>query len=136
MKRVLALALRLFSFLFQLPLIAFLLLASGLAWFNGHNLTLEALPWQGATLTYVLFFSALAGLIGLGLALARTRTPRVPFVVWNLAVLAALVRGYFFSPYVFGPGGTSLGAALSLILAALAATVGSWLHWRAARRPT
>ena len=134
MKRVLVLALRLFSFLFHFPLIAFLLLASGLAWFNGHNLTLDGLPWQGATLTYVLFFSALAGLFSLGLALLRRVA--VLFVVWNLAVLVALAHGYFFSSYVFGPGGVSLGAALSLILAALAALTGSWLQWSVARRPT
>jgi hypothetical protein len=132
--RVLGLVLRVFSFLFHFPLIAFLLLASGLAWFNGHNLIIEVLPWQGAALTYVLFFSALAGLLSLGLALAQTRTPRVPFVVWNLAVLAVLARGYFFSSYGFGPGGGSLSTALSLSLAAFAAVVGSWLHWRAARR--
>ncbi len=134
MKRVLALALRLFSFLFHFPLIAFLLLASGLAWFNGHNLTIGALPWQGAALTYVLFFSALAGLVSLGLALIRRAA--VLFVAWNLAVLAALARGYFFSAYVFSPAGTSLGAALSLTFGALVALLGSCLQWRAARRAT
>lgn len=134
MTRVLGLVLRVFSFLFQFPLIAFLLLASGLAWFNGHNLTFEVLPWQGATLTYVLFFSALAGLLSLGLALLRRAA--VLFVVWNLAVLVALARGYFFSSYVFGPAGASLGTALSITFGALAALIGSCLQWRAARRAT
>ena len=134
MRRVLGLVLRGFSFLFHFPLIAFLLLASSLAWFNGHNLTIGALPWQGAGLTYVLFFSALAGLIGLGLALLRRAA--LLFVAWNLAVLVALARGYFFSSYVFGPAGTSLGMALSLTFGALVALIGSCLHWRAARRVT
>jgi len=133
-RRVLGLILRVFSFLFHFPLIAFLLLASCLAWFNGHNLTIGALPWQGPALTYMLFFSALAGLVSLGLALIGRVT--LLFVVWNLAVLVALARGYFFSSYVFGPAGTSLGMALLLTFGALAALIGSCLQWRAPRRAT
>jgi hypothetical protein len=130
--RVVGLVLRCFSFLFHLAVVAFVLAASVLAWFGGHNLTVEVLPWQGAALTYWLFFSGLAGLLIAGLALKRI-LPEL-FVLWNVAVLGMLVRGYFFSSYGFGPGGGSLSTALCFVLAALVAAVGSWFHLRGSRR--
>lgn len=122
---------RVFSFLFHLLLIASLLAASILAWFSGHNLTLGMLPWQGEALTYWLFGSGLAGL--LIALLAWKRILPVLFLLWNVAVLAMLVRGYFFTSYNFGPGGGSLSTALYLVLAALLAACGSAIHLRASR---
>jgi hypothetical protein len=109
-----------------------MLAVSILGWSGGHNLAIEILPWQGATLTWVLLCSGLAGLVIAGLALKRILP--VLFVLWNAAVLVLLVRGYFFSSYGFGPGGGSLCTALCFVLAALVAAVGSWVHFRGSRR--
>lgn len=130
--RVVGVVLRIFSFLFHILLMAFMLAASILAWSGGHNLTIEILPWQGAALTWWLLFSGLAGLIIAGLALKGILP--VLFVLWNAAVLVLLVRGYFFSSYGFGPGGGSLSTALCFVLAALVAMFGSWLQFRPSRR--
>ena len=130
--RVVGLVLRFFSFLFHILLMAFILAVSMLAWSGGHNLTIEILPWQGATLTWVLLGSGVAGLVIAGLALKRILP--LLFVLWNAAVLLLLVRGYFFSSYGFGPGGGSISTALCFVLAALVATAGSWIHFRGSRR--
>lgn len=136
--RVVGLIMRVFSFLFHLLLTVLMLAASTLAWFSNHNLTLRMLPWEGEALTYWLFFSGLAGL--LITLLAWKRILPVLFLLWNVAVLVMLVRGYFFSSYGFSPGGGSLQVALYLILAALVAACGSAFHVRqsrlAARRQT
>ncbi len=130
--RVVSMVLRIISFLFHILLAAFMLAASTLAWSGGHNLTIEILPWQGAALTWVLLFAGLAGLVIAGLAFKRTLP--LLFVLWNLAVLVLLVRGYFFSSYSFGPGGGSLSTALWFVLAALVAMLGSWVQFRSLRR--
>ena len=76
---------------------------------------LEMLPWTGSTLTYVLFFGSLCGLLTVLLALKRKL--RALFFLWNLAVTVLLVKGYFLSGYHFAPG--EFQTALKVINCAL-----------------
>lgn len=114
---------RIYSYLYHGGLALFLLGISALALLGGANsLRLEVLPWSGATLTYVVFFSALIGLISVLLALRGTL--RVLFTVWSLAVALMLVKGFFLSSYRFDHAG-KLSTALYLTLGALLAIVGA-----------
>jgi hypothetical protein len=114
--------LRLFSFLFHGLLTLFLIAVSGLALASGApSLRLEMLPWTGPTLTYVVLGGALLGLVSLLLALASRW--RFLFLLWSLAVLVLLIRGYVFSGYHFQPGGVSI--ALGLTAGALLAFLGA-----------
>jgi hypothetical protein len=128
--RVLGLILRVFSFVFHALLIVFALAASVLAWTSGSTLEVSILPWTGATLMKWLFFSGLAGAVIALLALKRI-VP-VLFLLWNIAVLVTLVRGFFFSSYGYGLGGGSITMALYYTLGAFVAAVGSWLQMRPA----
>jgi len=126
---VIYLLLRIFSFGFQGLLIAFLLAASVLAWTSGSLLSIELLPWTGDALTKWTFFSGVAG--GTITILALKRILPVLFLLWNVAVLIMLVRGYFMSSYGF-TSGDGLLTALLFTLGALVAVVGSWVHMRPA----
>jgi hypothetical protein len=122
------LIMRLFSFVFHFLLglvmaaIGFVALVS-----NQHTLRIGVLPWTGSTLTYCLFFLGLAGMAITALAVKRI----VPllFLVWSLAVLVMIVRGYFLSSYNFGM--TGVDTALYLTGAAILALIGSALQMRA-----
>jgi hypothetical protein len=118
---------RLFSFAFHF-LLGLVMMAIGfVAWAsNQHTLEIGVLPWTGPTLTYILMGLGLAGVVLTILAVRRI----VPllFVVWSLAVLVALARGYFFSSYHFGGSGVSM--ALYFVGAALVAFIGSALQAR------
>ncbi len=122
--RVIGLIMRFISFVFHLVLTLFMMGVAAVAWLSGNgSVRLGMLPWTGTTLNYVLFFG---GLLGLALTvLAFFRTLPFLFVLWNLAVVVMLVRGYFFSSFSFGLGGGSVSFALYLIAAAAAALVGS-----------
>ena len=114
---------RYFSYLFHGLLALSLLAISGLAWMTGENLHLGMLPWTGASLTYVVFFASLFGLISAALAIRGSW--RVLFFLWSLAVVVLLVKGYVFTGYHFSPG-EPLKAA-SLTLASAIAVIGAWL---------
>ena len=105
---------------------------SGLALAAGTpSLHLGMLPWTGQTLTYVLFFSSIFGLIAVILAM-RARL-RALFFLWSLAVPVLLVKGYIFSGYHFAVG-EALPAA-GLIAASLVALAGAWFQlWRKIER--
>ncbi|MBZ5723785.1 MAG: hypothetical protein LAP87_02205 [Acidobacteriia bacterium] len=124
--------LRFFSYLFHGLLALFLLAVSGLALASGTpSLRLDMLPWKGATLTLVVFFSALLALIALVLALRRKL--RALFFLWALAVPVLLFKGYIFSGYRFVPGEARWAACL--LLASLIALGGAWSQlWRPRRR--
>jgi hypothetical protein len=129
--RVIGLVLRIFSFIFHALLIVFMLAASVLAWTSGSTLEIAVLPWTGDALVRWAFFSGLAGAI-IGV-LALKRIAPVLFLLWNVAVVIMLVRGYFLSSYGFGLGGGSIISALYTTLAAVVAAFGSWLQMRPAR---
>lgn len=130
--RVIGLVLRIFSFIFHALLIVFMLAASVLAWTSGSTLEIGVLPWTGDVLVRWLFFSGLTGAVIGVLALKRI-VPAL-FLLWNVAVLVMLVRGYFLSSYGFGLGGGSITTALYVTLAAFVAVLGSWFQMRPARQ--
>lgn len=101
-----------------------------IAWVsNQHTLQIALLPWNGPALTYLLMGLGLAGIV-ITLLAAKKIVP-VLFVLWSLAVLVMVARGYFFSSYNFGQSGVS--TALYFIAAALIAFIGSALQARAKR---
>jgi len=117
--------LRFFSYLFHFLLVLFLLAVSGLTLVSGgQNLHLGMLPWTGSTLTLVVFFGSLFGLLTLVLAF-RGRL-RILFFLWALAVAVLLARGYIFSGYHFAAG--EARTAGYLLLAALLALLGAWFQ--------
>lgn len=118
---------RIFSYAYHGLLALFLLAISSLALLSGtHTIHLDFLPWQGASLTYWLFFSALFGLISLFLAVRGIL--RGLFFLWSLAILVILVKGLFLSPHFFEPG--ELKTAALLTLGALVALFGAWFRLR------
>ena len=117
--------LRLFSFVFHGLLALFLMGVSGLALVSGTpSLQLGMLPWTGMTLAQVVFGGALFGLITVLLAIFSKW--RLLFLLWSLAVVVVLIRGYVFSGYHFQPGGVSLAGAMTA--GSLIALAGAWFQ--------
>jgi hypothetical protein len=121
--QVIGLVMKIYSYLFHLALALAMMALATVAWLSDHPLNINVLPWQGDTLTAVLFFAGLAGLLVTALAVKRI-FPAL-FVLWNVVVLFMLVKGYFFSSYTFGPTSISISTALYFVLAALLAFGGS-----------
>lgn len=116
---------RFLSYLFHTLLAFFLFAVSGLAMAGGaDSLHLSMLPWTGRTLTYVLFFGSLFGLLTIFLALRGKL--RLLFFLWSLAVVVLLVKGYFVSGYHFSGG--EFRTALYLLAASLVALLGAWFQ--------
>jgi hypothetical protein len=121
---------RVFSYLFHLALALFMLSVGAVAWISGsQTLRIGVLPWQGGTLNYVLMISGAVGLIAVLLAFKRILP--IAFLLWNVAVLVMLIRGYIFSPYRFDYG---LTTPVYLMIGATIAAFGSWILVR--RRPS
>ncbi|HLK62008.1 MAG TPA: hypothetical protein VKU19_01115 [Bryobacteraceae bacterium] len=122
---VLRTLLRFFSYLFH-GLLALLLLAiSSLTLITGgNNLHLGMLPWTGSTLTLVVFFGSLFGLVTLLLAIRGKL--RALFFLWSLAVAVFMVKGYVLSSYHFAPGEARLAGYL--MLGAILALAGAWFQ--------
>jgi ABC-type maltose transport system permease subunit len=122
---------RYYSYLFHLILALFLLAVSGLALASGSgNLHLGMLPWTGQTLTYAVFFGALAGMIAVFLAMKGTL--RILFLLWSAVVVVLLIKGYIFSGYKFQ--GSEFKTAIYLIVASLIALPGAWFQLRRVRK--
>jgi hypothetical protein len=121
---------RIFSYLFHLVLTLFLLAVAVLALASPTVfLRLDMLPWTGPALERALLLGSLAGLLSVVLAVAGKL--RWLFLVWTLAVLVILVKGYVFSSYRFTPGGALLG--MCLLGGSLVAVAGACLQW--SKRP-
>jgi hypothetical protein len=119
--------LRFFSYLFHGILALFLAAVSGLALVAGtHSLRLGMLPWTGSTLTTVVFFGSIGGLLTLLLAM-RGRL-RALFFLWSLGVAVLMLKGYIFSGYHFAPG--EARKAGYLLIATLIALAGAWFQMR------
>jgi asparagine N-glycosylation enzyme membrane subunit Stt3 len=119
---------RYFSFAFHGLLAIILIAVSGVALVSGQALSLEVLPWTGATLIWVVFLGSLCGLATV--ALAYRRKLSALFFVWSVVVAVLLFRGYVFGGYYFDPG--DLGIALFLTAASLVSLAGAWWQMRAA----
>ena len=122
--------LRLFSYVFHGVLTLFLIFISVVAFSSGQPLQLGMLPWQGTALAWWVFFGALAGLISVVLAMRNRWLPL--FFLWNLAVLALMIRGYVFSHYHFA-GAPAFHRALYLTGGAIVAAFGAWPQQRSPR---
>jgi hypothetical protein len=120
--------LRFFSYLFHGILALLLLAVSGLTLLSGgQGLHLGMLPWTGSTLTMVVFFGSIFGLVTLLLAM-RARL-RALFFLWSLGVIVLMVKGYILSGYHFAPGEARTAGYLTI--AAVLALAGAWFQmWR------
>jgi hypothetical protein len=126
--------LRAYSYLFHALLGLFLLGISLVVILSGtHDLHIKFLPWSGKQLTYAVFMLALIGLAAVILAIFGK--VRLFFLIWSIAVLLFLLRGFFLSSYVFANAG-DFRAALYFTLAALIAVVGAWFQFRPRRLRT
>jgi hypothetical protein len=116
-----------FSYLFHFLLALLLLALAGIGLASGpRSLQLEALPWSGSTLEYVLLAGSLFGLLSIALAIAGRL--RFLFLLWSLAIAVLLTKGYIFSGYRFGPG--EWRRAVYLVAAAWVAVAGGWFQLR------
>lgn len=105
-------------FLFALAAVA---IASG-----SHTLQLEMLPWTGPALTYWLLGGSLFGLAAV--VLAFKGTARVLLLVWSVAVVLFMLKGYVFSSYRFASG--EINTVLLLMFGAILAVLGAWFGFR------
>lgn len=119
---------RIYSYIFHGLLALFLLGISSLALLSDTNLHLDVMPWSGRTLTYVVFFGAIFGMVVVVLALKGLA--RLLFFVWSMVVLGFILRGFFLSPYTF-PGRSEFNQAIYFTIAAILALVGAWYAYRA-----
>lgn len=118
---------KIFSYLFHLVLALFLMAVSIVSLSSGFALQLDMFPWQSARLAVWLLILNLLGMATILLAL--TGKIRVLFLLWSLAVLAGMVRGFFLGPYNF-TGPVSFSWAIYLTLAAILAAMGAWWQFR------
>jgi hypothetical protein len=109
-----------YAFEFLLSLLALILGIIGAVY--GHNLSLEILPWSGASLTHWLTGLGLIGLLCTILAMAGRL--RFLFPLWALFVVVMLFRGYTFGSYSFS-GSEGFKQALLFFSGAILAFLGS-----------
>lgn len=122
---------RYYSYIFHGLLAIFLIAVSGMALaVSPSSLHLDMLPWTGSTLTYVVFFGGLFGLLTVVLAILR-KLPAL-FFIWSLVVTVMMIKGYIFSGYGFDPGG--FWTAVALIVGSLIAIAGPWSQMRPSKR--
>lgn len=122
---------RYYSYIFHGLLAIFLIAVSGMALaVSPSSLHLDMLPWTGSTLTYVVFFGGLFGLLTVVLAILR-KLPAL-FFIWSLVVTVMMIKGYIFSSYGFDPGG--FWTAVALIVGSLIAIAGPWSQMRPSKR--
>lgn len=113
---------RAFSYLYHAILALFLIGVSAVALATApQSLHLEMLPWTGSTLTYVVFFGALFGLLTVVLAILGRLRPL--FFLWSLVVTVLMIKGFFFSGYRFEPG--NVRTANYLVVGSLLALIGA-----------
>jgi len=124
--------LRFFGYLYHGILGLFLLAVSGVTLISGaNNLQLGMLPWKGSTLTLIVFFGALIGLLSVLLSMMGKIRPL--FFVWALVVLVLMVKGYVLSNYHFSPGEGK--TVLYLVIGALISVLGAFFGMFRPSRP-
>lgn len=117
---------RFYSYLFHAVVALFLIALATIALISGVPLQLGMLPWTGTTLLNVLLFGGLFGLVTVILAMRGVL--RVLFLLWSLAVVVLLIKGYIFTGYRFAPN--EFRTALYLIGASILALPGAWFQLR------
>lgn len=119
--------LRVFSFVFLVPLTLFFLAVSGFSMMQGMAINLEFLPWTGDSLTTWVFLISLAGMLSILLALRKKA--RVLYAIYAIAFLGLALNGVFRSGYRFD-GPTDFYWAVAFCGAALIAAAGAIIHAR------
>ena len=123
--------LRTYSYLYHVALSVLVLAVSLVAIFSrSHTLKLDMLPWKGKQLTYWLLAAALSGLVSI--LLAWVGKLRLLFLLYTLAVVSLMFRGYFLGGYTFR-GKDEFHLAIWLTAGALLAVLGAWSQLR--RKP-
>jgi hypothetical protein len=118
---------RIYSYIFHAVLALLMLGVSVVAWSSGVGLNLDMLPWSSDSAATWLLGLSLVGIVCIVLALKGIL--RILFLLWSAAVVVLLVKGFFFSHYIFdGFGG--FRNALLLTFGALLALAGAWLAFR------
>lgn len=122
---------KIYSYAFHLVMALFLTGLALMAFSTGmHNMRLDMLPWTGVALSWWLLGLGLAGIVFVALAVMGVL--RILFLVWTVAVVVMMIRGYVFSPYTFG-GWEGFRMIVLLLAGACLAAVGGWLQFRYAR---
>jgi hypothetical protein len=129
---ILGAVLRLYSYLYQFFLSAFLFLVSAVVLIGGKNdLQLPMLPWEGATLTYWVFGLSLLGIVAT--VLAATGVFRYAFPLWCAFVMIMMARGFFLSPFYYTGGADQFRGAVWLFVGAVGAFLSSLMLFKARR---
>lgn len=116
-----------YSYLFH-SVLALILVALSIVSAASHlPLQITFLPWSGKQLASWLLWLGIIALLSIFLAV--TKKVRLLFLLWSLAVLAFLVRGFFAGPYSFTAPG-QFRNAMYLTFAALSAVPGAWWQLR------
>jgi hypothetical protein len=118
---------RIYSYLYHLILALLLLGIAVVAILSHSKLNLAMLPWTGDALIRWLLIAALVGL--LSIVLAWMSKLRFLFLLYSLAVLIMMVRGYFLGGYAFS-GKDEFRMAVYLTVGALVAIIGAWSQFR------
>lgn len=128
---ILGAVLRLYSYLYEFLLSAFLFLISVVVIIGGKNdLKLPMLPWEGASLTHWVFGLSLVGIVVT--VLAATGVFRYAFPFWCAYVVFMMARGFFLSPYYYsGPG--EFWGAVWLFIGAVGALLSSLMLFKPKR---
>ena len=120
--RAIALLLRLYSYVFEFLLSLIALVLGIIGALGSNNISLDILPWSGASLTHWLTGLGLAGM--LCTILAMVGVLRFLFPLWAAYVMVLLFRGYLFGGYSFG-GMDGFKQALWFFLGSVLAFIGS-----------
>lgn len=122
---------RICSYLYHAALSLLLLAISLVAILSrSHTLKLDMLPWKGKALTYWLLGAALSGVVSI--LFAWRGKLRFLFLLYAVAVLGLMFRGYFLGGYTFS-GKDEFHFAIGLTGGALLAVFGAWSQFR--RKP-
>jgi hypothetical protein len=120
--KAIGLLLRIYSYLFFLAISLFLLGVAAIATTSHQPLDLRMLPFDDE---HVLTGTYIIGVLGITVVLlALFRVAKFLYPLWAAATLYFLVKGYFFSSYVFH-GINDLRATLWFLLAVLLAFIGA-----------
>ncbi len=125
--RALSLILRLYSYAFEFILSVIALVLGIIGATHGNNISIDLLPWTGASLTHWLTGLGLLGIVCTLLAVRGAI--RFLFPLWALFVVVILFRGYMFSPYTFG-NAAGFRQAIYFFCAAVLAFIGSLTVFR------
>ena len=114
--------------------LAIILLGMGLIGaLSGSDMRLDVIPASEEAMAEVLLFSGIGGLIAVAFALRPGRISRTLLLLWSLLITGILVYAFIRPDYRF-EGEEHLRLGVWMFLASLALLLGSFLHWKLAKR--